>query len=54
MIEEQANLQAQSLTIEYLKKCKGNNCDPQPEPQEKVFIVYKFIQTPIEAIIAGM
>lgn len=30
-----------------------------PEPQgeennEKVFIVYKFIQTPIDAIIAGM
>jgi hypothetical protein len=28
---------------------------PQPEESsEKVFIVYKFIQTPIEGIIAGM
>lgn len=27
----------------------------QPEENsEKIFIVYKFIQTPIEAIIAGM
>ena len=72
MIEEQANMQAQKLTLEYLKKSKTpsqskpqsvDRCDPcddkQPskpseENNEKVFIVYKFIQTPIEAIIAGM
>jgi hypothetical protein len=68
-LEEQANVQAQKMTIEYLKKAKlssslnnlNNNCEnnnnnlPKAEEnQEKVFIVYKFIQTPIEAIIAGM
>jgi len=37
----------------------GSDCTPVPKPMmeensEKVFIVFKFIQTPIEAIIAGM
>ena len=60
MIEEQANLQAQKLTLEYLKNQKATTkpveSDPKPseDPSEKVFIVYKFIQTPIDAIIAGM
>lgn len=68
-IEEQANQQAQKLTLEYLRQAKlqrqspkssDKPSDDQPEqPQmeensEKVFIVFKFIHTPIEAIIAGM
>lgn len=52
VLEEQINLQAQKLTLDYLKKNKGTN--NQPNDNEKVFIVYKFIQTPIEALIAGM
>jgi hypothetical protein len=57
------------LTAEYLKKAKANKGGDKPnsslpcpereplqleENNEKVFIVYKFIQTPIDAIIAGM
>jgi hypothetical protein len=72
-VEEQANLQAQKLTVDYLKLAKlqrqqmnsdsgsGKPSDcPQvlqpmmEENNEKVFIVFKFIHTPIEAIIAGM
>ena len=42
------------MTIEYLKQNKAtdnNNCQ---QDSEKVFIVYKFIQTPIETLTAGM
>lgn len=67
-VEEQANLQAQKLTLEYLRQAKlqrqsndssdcGKPSEPQPmmeENSEKVFIVFKFIHTPLEAIIAGM
>lgn len=46
------------MTVDYLKKSKGgnnnNNCNQPQQDQEKIFIVYKFIQTPIEALIAGM
>lgn len=58
------------MTLEYLNRSKvqkagkPDDCDDKPKPQcsqpqceensEKVFIVYKFIQTPIDAIIAGM
>lgn len=51
------------MTAEYLKKVKsevqvgGQEGKPtirHEESQEKVFIVYKFIQTPIDAISAGM
>ena len=37
--------------------CDPKPDSPKPQPEEnseKVFIVYKFIQTPIDAIIAGM
>jgi hypothetical protein len=45
-------MQAQKLAVDYLKKNKGsNNCCTDAE---KVFIVYKFIQTPLEALTAGM
>lgn len=39
------------MTLDYVKKNKGGNIIID---SEKVFIVYKFIQTPIEALIAGM
>jgi hypothetical protein len=43
------------MTIEYLKKNKGaNNNNNNCQDSEKIFIVYKFIQTPIEALTAGM
>jgi hypothetical protein len=47
------------MTVEYIKKCRGNNNDNNgnnnnPLDNEKIFIVYKFINTPIEALIAGM
>ena len=40
------------MTVDYIKKNKGNNniC----VESEKIFIVFKYIQTPIEALIAGM
>ncbi len=59
-IEEQANKQAETMTAEYLKKVKGGDNQPneqglQPEESnEKVFIVYKIMQTPLEALQAGM
>jgi hypothetical protein len=43
------------MTVDWLKKNKGVNPNwSQQENSEKVFIVYKFIQTPIEALTAGM
>jgi hypothetical protein len=48
------------MTIEYLKKNKGSSnnnlrCgEPEGDQSEKVFIVYKFVNTPIDALIAGM
>ena len=60
VLEEQINLLAQKLTLEYLRTTKGNNSRDSSNnsncssDSEKVFIVYKFIHTPIEAIIAGM
>lgn len=56
-LEEHINLQAQKLTLDWLKKHKGNNNNGNNNnllDSEKIFIVYKFIQTPIEALIAGM
>lgn len=70
MIEEQANKEAKTLTHEYMKKSDNKgaasnsrvasslssscNVEKFEDDKEKVFIVYKFIQTPIEAITAGM
>ena len=45
------------MTMDYLKKNKGNNNNNNNNnnlDSEKIFIVYKFIQTPIETLIAGM
>ena len=48
------------MTAEYLKNVKGGDKQPkeqgqQPEESnEKVFIVYKILQTPLEALQAGM
>ena len=36
------------------QQCQPNEKPKHEENSEKVFIVYKFIQTPLEAIIAGM
>lgn len=56
MLEEEINLKAQKLTIEYLKQTKGTNSNNLcgDDLSEKVFIVYKFVHTPKEALIAGM
>lgn len=57
MIEEQANKQAQALTADYLKQVKGGDANGQGQAEEnndKVFIVYKIMQTPLDALQAGM
>lgn len=53
-IEEQANREARALAHEYLKQKPCGDDKPAEENKEKVFIVYKFIQTPIEAITVAM
>ena len=46
------------MTTDYLKQVKrGDNSNEvinQEDNNDKVFIVYKIIQTPIEALQAGM
>jgi hypothetical protein len=47
------------MTAEYLKQVKqqgdkSDNGNQQEDNNEKVFIVYKVIQTPVEALEAGM
>jgi hypothetical protein len=39
------------MTVDFIKKNKGNIICQE---SEKVFIVYKYIETPIDALIAGM
>ena len=39
------------MTVDFIKKNKGTTICAE---SEKVFIVYKYIQTPIDALIAGM
>lgn len=51
-VEEYVNMQAQQMAAEYLNKASKE--ERHEEDKEKVFIVYKFIQTPIDALIAGM
>lgn len=51
LLEEQINLQAKRQTSDYLKQNAGGDDN---QDKEKVFIVYKFVNTPIEALIAGM
>ncbi len=57
LIEEKANKEAKTLAQEYLRQ-SSKPCEDKPEKfednKEKVFIVYKIIQTPIEAITTGM
>lgn len=50
-LEESINNKAKKLTAEYLRSGRGGNSLPL---QEQTFLVYKFIHTPIDAIIAGM
>jgi hypothetical protein len=50
LIEEKANKEAKTLAQEYLRQ----SSKPCEDNKEKVFIVYKIIQTPIEAITTGM
>jgi hypothetical protein len=40
--------------MEYMKKNNNRGNNPCDDISEKVFIVYKFVNTPIEALIAGM
>jgi hypothetical protein len=49
-LEENINNKAKKLTVDYLNS-RGGNSTPL---QEQTFLVYKFIHTPIDAIIAGM
>jgi hypothetical protein len=49
-LEENINNKAKKLTVDYLKSRGGNSLPLQ----EQTFLVYKFIHTPIDAIIAGM
>lgn len=56
-LEEHINNKAKKLTVDYLKKTTDTRRGGQQNNQqlsEQVFLVYKFIHTPIEAIIAGM
>lgn len=53
-IEEKANREAKKLAQEYLKQKPCCDDKPAEENKEKVFIVYKFIQTPIDAITVAM
>src|ERR1035437_3710337 len=55
-LEEQINLQAKKLTVDYLRKSKGENNNNNKGGDdtldgEKIFIVYKFVNTPIDALI---
>lgn len=56
IIEQQINNKAKAMTIEYLKKTREDDCGRVDDSslQEQVFLVYKFISTPIEIITAGM
>lgn len=53
-LEEHINNKAKKLTVEYLKGRIPGNSQQQQLLQEQVFLVYKFIHTPLDAIIAGM
>ena len=53
-LEENINAKAKKMTVDYLKKGADRRGSLQPHNQEQIFLVYKFIQTPIDAIIAGM
>jgi hypothetical protein len=54
LIEDQANREAKALAQEYLKQRPYCEEKPAEENKEKVFIVYKFMQTPIEAITVAL
>lgn len=58
MIEQQINNKAKNMTFEYLNKLrKDDDCGMRGDDQtlqEQVFLVYKFICTPIDIITAGM
>lgn len=65
-MEETINIKAKKQTVEYINRrdrdcCQdrgdgdnGNNNGGNNNNQEQVFLVYKFIGTPVELIIAGM
>ena len=56
-LEETINTKAKKMTLDYLKsqgvQLQGGNQQGQ-QMLDQVFLVYKFIHTPIDAIIAGM
>ena len=56
-LEETINTKAKKLTLDYLKtkgvQLQGGNQQGQ-QMLDQVFLVYKFVNTPIDAIIAGM
>ena len=56
IIEQQINNKAKAMTIDYLKKTRVDDCGRGDDQslQEQVFLVYKFISTPIDIITAGM
>jgi len=54
LLEENINSKAKKLTLDYLKRGGDRRGGQQQSLQDQVFLVYKFIHTPVDAIIAGM
>jgi hypothetical protein len=57
MMEEQINIKAKKLTYDWMVKRSDDDDCGQGEKQllqEQVFLVYKFISTPVDIIVAGM
>src|SRR4051812_31643053 len=52
-LEDTINNKAKKLTIEYLRE-QGGDFTGGRDQQDQFFLVYKFIHTPLDMIIAGM
>jgi hypothetical protein len=52
-LEDHINNKAKRLTIEYIRE-QGGDFTGGKDQQDQFFLVYKFIHTPIDMIIAGM
>jgi hypothetical protein len=55
-MEESINNKAQLDTLEYLRELQrvGGNRGGADQCHDQIFLVYKFINTPLELLIAGM
>jgi hypothetical protein len=57
MMEEQINIKAKKMTYDWMvRRADDDDCGQGDDKQlqEQVFLVYKFINTPIDIIVAGM